>query len=55
MTSRARYPLGILLLATLYLVTGHRTSVLLFPKMRSAAYEFFARQFEEQLVALARN
>jgi dienelactone hydrolase len=40
---------------TLYLVTGHRTSVLLFPKLRSAAYEFFARQFAEQQVALARN
>ncbi len=40
---------------TLYLVTGHRTSVLLFPKVRNAAYEFFARQFEQQHVALAMN
>lgn len=30
---------------TLYLATGHRPSVLLFPKVRSAAFEFFARQF----------
>jgi len=40
---------------TLYLVTGHRTSVLLFPKVRSAAFEFFVRQFAEQHVALAMN
>jgi hypothetical protein len=40
---------------TLYLVTGHRTSVLLFPKMRNAAYEFFARQFERNHVAVAMN
>jgi hypothetical protein len=40
---------------TLYLVTGHRTSVLLFPKVRSAAFEFFERQFAEQHVALAMN
>ena len=37
----------------LYLVTGHRTSVLYFPKLRSAAFEFFARRFAEQRVALA--
>jgi dienelactone hydrolase len=37
----------------LYLVTGHRTSVLYFPKVRNAAFEFFARQFAEQRVALA--
>jgi dienelactone hydrolase len=30
---------------TLYLATGHRPSVLLFPKVRSTAFEFFARQF----------
>ena len=29
----------------LYLPTGHRTSVVYFPKLRSSAYEFFARQF----------
>jgi dienelactone hydrolase len=40
---------------TLYLVTGHRTSVLLFPKVRSAAFEFFERQFAERHVALAMN
>src|SRR5690606_21253189 len=28
-----------------YLPTGHRTSVFYFPKLRSTAYEFFARQF----------
>jgi dienelactone hydrolase len=37
----------------LYLVTGHRTSVLFFPKLRNAAFEFFARHFAEQRVALA--
>lgn len=40
---------------TLYLVTGHRTSILLFPKLRSAAYDFFARQFAEHQLALAMN
>lgn len=40
---------------TLYLVTGHRTSVLLFPKVRSAAFEFFERQFAEQHLALVMN
>jgi hypothetical protein len=40
---------------TLYLVTGHRTSVLFFPKVRSAAFEFFERHFAEQQVALAMN
>lgn len=29
----------------LYLPTGHRTSVLFFPRLRAQAYEFFARQF----------
>ena len=29
----------------LYLPTGHRTSIVFFPKLRSSAYEFFARQF----------
>jgi hypothetical protein len=40
---------------TLYLVTGHRTSVLLFPRMRNAAFEFFERHFAEQHIALAMN
>jgi hypothetical protein len=40
---------------TLYLVTGHRTSVLFFPKVRNAAFEFFARHFAAQQVALAMN
>jgi dienelactone hydrolase len=40
---------------TLYLVTGHRTSVVFFPKVRNAAFEFFARQFAAQHVALAMN
>lgn len=30
---------------TLYLPTGHRTSVIYFPLLRSSAYDFFARQF----------
>ena len=29
----------------LYLLTGHRTSVVYFPKVRNAAFEFFARRF----------
>jgi hypothetical protein len=29
----------------LYLPTGHRTSIVYFPKLRSSAHEFFARQF----------
>jgi hypothetical protein len=40
---------------TLYLVTGHRTSVLFFPKVRNAAFEFFARHFAAQQIALAMN
>jgi dienelactone hydrolase len=40
---------------TLYLATGHRTSVVFFPKVRNAAYEFFARHFAKQQVALAMN
>jgi dienelactone hydrolase len=39
----------------LYLVTGHRPSVVFFPKMRNAAFEFFARRFAEPRVALAMN
>ena len=40
---------------TMYLVTGHRTSVVFFPKVRNAAFEFFARHFAEQQIALAMN
>ncbi|HEU4616698.1 MAG TPA: CocE/NonD family hydrolase [Gammaproteobacteria bacterium] len=32
---------------TLVLPTGHRTSVVYFPLVRSSAYDFFARRFEE--------
>jgi dienelactone hydrolase len=39
----------------LRLVTGHRPSVLMFPRVRSAAFEFFARQFGFEPVALASN
>jgi dienelactone hydrolase len=40
---------------TLYLVTGHRTSVLFFPKVRNAAFEFFTRHFAVQQIPLAMN
>jgi hypothetical protein len=40
---------------TLYLATGHRTSVVFFPKVRNAAFEFFARRFAALQVALAMN
>lgn len=30
---------------TVYLPTGHRTSIVYFPRLRSTAYDFFARQF----------
>lgn len=36
----------------LYLATGHRTSIVFFPKLRNAAFEFFARRFGEQHLAL---
>jgi dienelactone hydrolase len=39
----------------LLLVTGHRPSVIMFPRVRSAAFEFFARQFAFEPVALASN
>jgi dienelactone hydrolase len=39
----------------LYLQTGHRASVVYFPKVRIAAFEFFARRFADQRVALAMN
>ena len=38
---------------TLYLPTGHRPSVLFFPKLRASAYEFLARQFQSPRVAVA--
>jgi dienelactone hydrolase len=38
-----------------YLPTGHRPSVLYFPKVRNTAYKFFARQFEAMPVAVARH
>jgi len=37
------------------LMTGHRPSVVFFPKVRSAAFEFFERRFELDTVALALN
>jgi dienelactone hydrolase len=40
---------------TLYLTTGHRTSIVFFPKVRNAAFEFFARRFASQHIALAMN
>jgi dienelactone hydrolase len=36
---------------TLYLPTGHRSSVVFFPKLRNAAFEFFERQFRPELIA----
>jgi hypothetical protein len=39
----------------LYLLTGHRPSVVYFPKMRNAAFEFFVRRFALQQIALAMN
>jgi hypothetical protein len=39
----------------LYLMTGHRPSVVYFPKVRSAAFEFFERRFGLDAVALAMN
>jgi hypothetical protein len=39
----------------LYLATGHRSSVLFFPKVRATAFEFLSGQFEPQHVALARH
>jgi hypothetical protein len=39
----------------LRLVTGHRPSVIMFPRVRSAAFEFFARQFAFEPIALASN
>jgi dienelactone hydrolase len=38
---------------TLYLPTGHRTSIVFFPRLRSRAYEFFARHFEAGRVSAA--
>ena len=39
----------------LYLLTGHRPSVVFFPKLRNAAFEFFARRFALERVALTMN
>ena len=38
---------------TMYLMTGHRTSVVYFLKLRSAAFEFFERHFAADHIALA--
>lgn len=40
---------------SLYLVTGHRPSVVFFPKVRNAAFEFFERRFERDAIAFASN
>lgn len=40
---------------SMYLLTGHRTSVVYFPKVRTAAFEFFSRRFALQQVAVAMN
>jgi hypothetical protein len=39
----------------LYLLTGHRPSVVFFPKLRNAAFEFFSRRFALESVALNFN
>lgn len=36
---------------TLYLPTGHRSSVVYFPLLRSSAFEFFERQFRGEVIA----
>jgi pimeloyl-ACP methyl ester carboxylesterase len=36
---------------TLYLPTGHRSSVMYFPLLRSSAFEFFERQFRGEFIA----
>jgi dienelactone hydrolase len=36
---------------TLYLPTGHRSSVVFFPKVRSSAFAFFERQFDARYMA----
>ena len=40
---------------SLYLMTGHRPSVVYFPKVRNAAFEFFERRFERDGIAFAMN
>jgi hypothetical protein len=40
---------------SMYLLTGHRTSVVYFPKVRNAAFSFFERRFAEQRIPLAMN
>ena len=39
----------------MYLFTGHRTSFVYFPKVRTAAFEFFTRRFALNRIALAMN
>ncbi len=40
---------------TLYLPTGHRPSIVFFPKVRSTAFEFYSRQFAASQIAVAGN
>lgn len=40
---------------TLYLPTGHRSSIFYFPALRARAYEFFERQFASANTAFAAN
>jgi hypothetical protein len=40
---------------TLYLPTGHRTSIVFFPKLRSSALDFFERQFAVSTPAESRT
>jgi hypothetical protein len=40
---------------TLYLPTGHRTSIVFFPKLRSSALDFFERQFAASTPAESRT
>jgi X-Pro dipeptidyl-peptidase-like protein len=40
---------------TLYLPTGHRSSIVFFPKVRSSAFEFFSRRFERDRLAFVAN
>lgn len=40
---------------TLYLPTGHRSSVVFFPRLRNEAFEFLSRRFEQDHIAVAAN
>jgi dienelactone hydrolase len=40
---------------TLYLPTGHRPSIVFFPRLRSSAFEFFARRFGHDRLAFVAN